>query len=380
VDLNKLAVPLEGGAGRFLRYDPVYDEIREARSEEDASLSRGIWARELKKADWSEVLRLCQKVLETETKDLQIVGWLCEALCHLEKWEGMNKAFAFITEFCHQCWEVCFPVLEDSTDLEPRLRIFEWFLGQMQSVLLFFPIVSPSDLISSAVTLAAWREAVNLDFIARRTGGGDSRLNQMEKENILTLKRCRTFVRQAFVDDINKTLHLCQGIRKEAHHLELFLKNKCAEQEPPFSKFYEQIKEVEKICEYALEGRIAEDNSIQQSLDVSGAIEGTALESQESGPGPESPPEPEAVPLASEPATPNEVTISNKKDAYQAVSDLADYLLEVDPQNPSPYIIKMVSSWGDKALPSILDELTEGKGEGHKILRMLSDWVKEKRE
>ena len=50
-----------------------YDDIREARFEEDSSISFGIWERELKKADWDLAEQLCVETLKTKSKDFQVV-------------------------------------------------------------------------------------------------------------------------------------------------------------------------------------------------------------------------------------------------------------------------------------------------------------------
>jgi type VI secretion system protein ImpA len=75
--------PGEGLPGKDLKYDPVYDKIKESRFEEEAYLSQGIWERDLKRADWAETEKLCAEALANDTSDLQIVCWLCEACFHL---------------------------------------------------------------------------------------------------------------------------------------------------------------------------------------------------------------------------------------------------------------------------------------------------------
>src|SRR6266516_4572274 len=80
--------PIPGGnhSGQNLRYDPVYDKIREARrAEEELQLSeeaskKDVWARAIKKADFVQVLKLSTEALSKRTKDLQIAAWLTEAL------------------------------------------------------------------------------------------------------------------------------------------------------------------------------------------------------------------------------------------------------------------------------------------------------------
>ena len=72
IDEAILLTPLsEGdGVGKYLRYDPLYDQIKDARREDDVTLSQGIWQTEIKRADWPLVETLCLDALTTKTKDL----------------------------------------------------------------------------------------------------------------------------------------------------------------------------------------------------------------------------------------------------------------------------------------------------------------------
>ncbi|MBK9169620.1 MAG: type VI secretion system ImpA family N-terminal domain-containing protein [Bryobacterales bacterium] len=48
-------IPGDSPGGVSLRYDPVYDKIKEARREEEA-LNQGAWKTEFKVADWPLVI------------------------------------------------------------------------------------------------------------------------------------------------------------------------------------------------------------------------------------------------------------------------------------------------------------------------------------
>ena len=53
LDIEAILLPIPGDnpAGESLRYDPVYDEIQEARRADDL-LDRGDWQHEIKTSDW----------------------------------------------------------------------------------------------------------------------------------------------------------------------------------------------------------------------------------------------------------------------------------------------------------------------------------------
>ena len=75
-------------AGEYLRYDPLYDRIAQARYTEDASLPQGVWQRPTQQADWRLVVELCTEALTQRSKDLQIAIWLMEGWLHLEGLAG----------------------------------------------------------------------------------------------------------------------------------------------------------------------------------------------------------------------------------------------------------------------------------------------------
>ena len=69
-DIDRLLSPIsaDNPTGESLRYDPVYDQIRALRREDDATLPQGVWKYEQKRADWPAVEALCLKLLETRSE------------------------------------------------------------------------------------------------------------------------------------------------------------------------------------------------------------------------------------------------------------------------------------------------------------------------
>jgi hypothetical protein len=81
-------VPGDNPAGRDLRYDPRYDQVKEARRE-DLELPPGGLATDRKVADWPQVVKLSGQLLSAETKDLQLAAWLSEALLKRDGLSGL---------------------------------------------------------------------------------------------------------------------------------------------------------------------------------------------------------------------------------------------------------------------------------------------------
>jgi type VI secretion system protein ImpA len=405
LQVERLSSPLSDGAGRNLRYEPLYDKIRAARFEEDSSLSRGIWVRDLKKADWGEVFTLCVKALEHETKDLQIVCWLCESLCHLQQWNGLAKSLDLAHKFCQNCWDFCYP--NDDDYLEHRIRILDWFVDKMSERSLFMPIVQPKGIIQQSLDLSIWLNAQNFDFVARNASVSESKIQEAEKAGQITLRRFRTIIRQTSVDNIQDVQYVIDEIVQKIAVLSSFFQEKCGNQSSSFKTLNDNLSNIIQICKFAIDGRVKiADVSHSQQLDVktSSLSNVSAIDAYAAATNDETHQNVSSVfaeenqndvtnsvttekidddvqlQIQETVATTNnsneEITISSCKDAYKAVEDLANFLIEADPQSPGPYLIKMISSWSGKPLPAVLDDIATGSSEGHKLLKVLSDVVR----
>lgn len=113
-------IPGESPGGVALRYDPVYDRIKEARREgEDA------WGGEPKKADWPLVVKLATEALGKRSKDLQIGAWLTEALVRRNGFGGLADGLEVLAGMLDRYWDTLHPEIEDG-DLELRAAPLQW--------------------------------------------------------------------------------------------------------------------------------------------------------------------------------------------------------------------------------------------------------------
>src|SRR5256885_16134154 len=82
-------IPGSNPAGTNLRYDPIYDKIKEARREED-DVEQADWKRARKAADWPPVTTLATDALATKSQALQSAAGLTEALLNKEALGGLR--------------------------------------------------------------------------------------------------------------------------------------------------------------------------------------------------------------------------------------------------------------------------------------------------
>lgn len=111
-------IPGDNPSGQDLRYDKVYDDIREARREDD-DLNQGAWQTERKVADLPKTISLSTDVLKKRTKDLQIAAWLTDALLRKEGFAGLAMGLKLFHGLLGKFWETLYPPIEED-DLELR--------------------------------------------------------------------------------------------------------------------------------------------------------------------------------------------------------------------------------------------------------------------
>ena len=111
---DELLNPIEGPnpSGANLRYDPVYDKIKEARREEDQP-PPGMTERDRKIADNTLVIKLTTDLLTNKTKDLQIAAWLTEAMLKKQGFSGLRGGLVLCHGLVEKFWDTLYPELED---------------------------------------------------------------------------------------------------------------------------------------------------------------------------------------------------------------------------------------------------------------------------
>lgn len=126
-DFASLLEPIssEKPAGANLYYDKTFDDIKEARRQEDTS-PQDLWERDVKMADYNRVASLIETAFTTKTKDLRLAVWYSESLIYREGSAGLVSGIKFITALLEKFWDSVYPQIEEG-DLEDRFAPLEWF-------------------------------------------------------------------------------------------------------------------------------------------------------------------------------------------------------------------------------------------------------------
>ena len=126
-----LLTPIAGHpAGDSLKGSALYATIRQARDDESATLPLGSWGRELKRADWPLVGRLCRQAIASQSKGLQLAMWLLEAEVHQHGFAALASCINLITGLSATFWPQLHP-----QDLEERDELFRWMAEKLSQLL-----------------------------------------------------------------------------------------------------------------------------------------------------------------------------------------------------------------------------------------------------
>ncbi|MDR2074844.1 MAG: type VI secretion system ImpA family N-terminal domain-containing protein [Holosporales bacterium] len=316
------------GVGADISLTLLYDEIKNARTEEDARLSLGIWERELKKADWPLVESLAVDILSNKSKDLQIMAWFIEALASMDKLDGIQSSLFILKLFLESFWYTCFPKKEDnSSDIDRKINILNWIEDKIANKIFTFHFVAN-------ISLYEYEYAVELKTLMKRSPETEaSILRDAEKDNRKMLNDIYSELKsvnkesvKALRDGITKT-NACVTSLKET--LGKILDNS---QVVSFSQIVDYISRISKIV----------DQTYKEELNM---------------------PEKEKIP--------NAVSSETSDDIYSQISRLSTELKKLERHSPAPFVLDLVVSWQNKTLFEVMSDLKTGTTEAHKLLKTL---------
>lgn len=317
------------GVGYDIALSRTYDEIKEAKFEEDDTVSFGVWERDLKKADWQKALHLCLNALETQSKDLQIVGWLMESLATLEGFEGILKSIEILDEFINKFWNTCYPRNEDnSSDEEQKIRILNWIYNTIEKISRFIPFIEND----TNISIYAYDYAVEMkNTIIRDPNSSTDVLNSAKKMNMKTLEELQNIINTSDSSYLEQTKSIITSIKTACAKLKETTSKFISAPEIPFSDLLNNLEKVKKII--SLKNKEIPEKPKQSDIQI--------------------------------------IQTSERDSIYDEINNLAQRLAIIEKHSPSSYILNLVVSWKNKSLLEIIDDIKTGTSESHKLLKFL---------
>lgn len=143
--------------GPPIRFAPIFDELREARREDNPSLPMGGWEQALKRVDWARIEMRCKMTLSADAKDLQIAAWLTEAWTHQHGFEGLLRGLLLLEGLLVRFWETVHPQVDEDGDPGFRVAPLEWMNRSLATTIRIpVPVLGQSGEQLGRFSLADW--------------------------------------------------------------------------------------------------------------------------------------------------------------------------------------------------------------------------------
>ncbi len=323
--INPLLAPIreDEPTGTNLRYEQIYDDIREAQREDDPNLPQGEWETELKRADWRRVAELCETALCDYAKDLRVAAWLVEARIKQAGPAAAAEAVALIGALCDTYWAEVFPHDEDE-DFEARVDVFEWLNRRLHLAVRHHPLFDLDDV--RTLSLGDWEKVV----VARLADDGDKN-KTFEIDPADFDKALKAVPTQSL-------MNLRQGfdaLAAAVNALETQLDQLMGRAAPSFKS----LREILTLILRRLDEPLAKRNDVPNEEVESDEPTGPTGDVSVRG------------------------AIQNRDQAYQLITKIADFLEATEPHSPTPYLLRRVAEWGGKSLMELMEETITSQDE-----------------
>jgi type VI secretion system protein ImpA len=327
---DTLLNPLAGDqpCGADLRYDPLYDKIKEARREDDDA-PQGEWARTRKVADWPQVIKLATDALDKRSKDLQLAVWLAEALLRKEGVGGLGQGLTLIHGLVEKFWDQVYPQLEDG-DAELRAAPLEWFGTRLNLAVKQAPLTKAGHGLlkyqeSRAVPAEKEGEQDLAKGEARRAAITDGKLTPEEFDESFGATPKAWY--RHLMSDLEATRAALSG-------LDTLCKDKFGRDAPSYIPMREALEEVHRGAQALLARKLElepDPVDVSAAAAMAGGLGGpeTAI-----GAGPAA-----AGGLPAEPV--------DRQDAINRLIGAARFLRRAEPASPVSYLTLRVLRWGE---------------------------------
>ena len=398
--LPAATIAMHGPGGTSLRYTPIFQAIRSAREEDDPTLPRGEWTRTLKRADWLQVIHICEAALQTDSKDFQLAAWLAEAWARLYGADGVCAGLILFEWMIEHDWAQAHPSI-DNGDVDARMGVFMWLRDRLSAALTRHLVLVQHE--DGVVTLDDWQRLLTT---SPANGGNnrsdaeapaptrDSLIDTIDGPALTRLEALRAACVVALAllpgltskmdaaagqdaPSFERVAHALTGLRRAAASL---VNGRVPEVDPFTAAELPALAMGNSDADGARgmvgidDGQTAHDTSASDrgawtddtDTDAANLAHGGSSVSAES-PLPADLRSPSSVAMTPTSATletpSGSVVVHNREHAYQLLEALATYLSAQEPHSPTPYLLMRGVSWGQMSLLELMQDISQDESD-----------------
>ncbi|MAP24065.1 MAG: type VI secretion system protein TssA [Rickettsiales bacterium] len=341
-------------SGPSLRYENIYDDIREAMRSEDPNLPQGVWQRKIKQPDWKTAEKLCTDALIKQSKDLQIAAWLIECLIHNKDINTITQGFQLFHDLTVKFWDTVHPQIPEDGDIDFRLSPFIWLNEKLSMQLNEIKINAKTMVGATLYTFNTWIELTrNRDLYQVEDRPEDPEvIDQVGSTNNPTILDLQNNIDKTPIDFYQNLKEQCEAINDICLSIEEFLDQKFKDESLTLFKIKKVLKDIITFCGEILHKRTEQNVTAERD---------DGHETEEAG---------YDIPQAPEQDTPSSIPsvksinqssagnpANSREQAYENILKSADFLEKLEPHSPVPFLIKKAAALRNKNFVEVMKEL-----------------------
>lgn len=282
------------------------------------------------KEKWENVYTICLEILESQSKDIEILTWLIESLVRKFGFAGLRDGLHLVNEYIKVFWDELYPQ-PDEDGISSKIRGFINLNGEDGNGTLVAPIMRiPLTQGHTNGPFALWQYKQALET---------EKINDPEKrekyiaEGRLSLKDFDTAVKETSVNFFKDLMEDMDLTLSELTLFDSLMIEKCAKEAPSIGALRRVIGEIFSAVKF-----FAKDVMKTGVLEVDSIKE----KKKEASTG-----------------IIKEEDILSRDNAFQILLNVASFFKKTEPQSPLPYILERTVRWGGLTLPELMSELIE---------------------
>lgn len=371
---DDILTPIAGDnpSGENLEYAPVYDQIKEARREDDDA-PQGDWQRARKTADWKAVIQLAGDALATRSKDLQLSAWLTEALLKRESFGGLRAGLDLNKSLVETFWDTMYPPVEDG-DLELRAAPLQWIGTRLTDSIKQVPLTKAGH------GFFKYKESrlVGYEEEADTSPKQDARQRAID-DGKLTAELFDKVFKETSKDFYQRAVEQLDGCLESLKALNTVCDEKFGDAGPSFTSLRETLEEVRHTVNGLYQQKRKEAGELDQPAPAEAVGEEAIEESVATTPSSGAAAAPARAAARKAVAG---IEPADKEEVPDRLIAIAKFLREQDGYDPAPYLLLRGYRWGElrKDAPSPSQTLLEAPSTEIrtqlKTAMLQSDWGK----
>ncbi|WGL95039.1 type VI secretion system protein TssA [Arsenophonus nasoniae] len=318
-------------AGENIEYQPIFEQINQARESDDDLQLEDMWSCEARQTDWRQVSLLCIEVLEKHSKDLQIACWLTQAQAKLHGLAGMAVGVALISRLCETFWPILWPKLdeEDGYGADIRLARLNWLDNRLSHLLQDWPLTDDGKLnVRQWARVQHYEHSVAVNTELRKP---------LQDDGYFGIADCEESIRHTSSSHVNHLLEQIQTLQTSLLTLQTLLKNFCGENVIVMNDSLHQVEEVQSLLSRFYQDRLSPVMFKEQQHEQIKTDSDTQLNN----------------PSLNRPSS----HLENRKQAIEQMLTIAQYFRSNEPTSPVPYLLERAASWANMEIAQWLAEM-----------------------